>query len=259
METKGTKQADTSDGSLKQRLMTNVEAEAYLRTGQPVRLNNPLEFWFMQNNKLFVFTKEDKIFEPRAIEHYGQNDWQPFFLDAPYGIRFIKALRVQIDEIYQSVDVKIGASRELSLAKTELQLAFMHLGLVLARIDAENPYPQSMNPESPAIEKHADKWDGETKEAAVESGEGLNEDRLTGQTRIVKEFRLRIDIFYKSFSWFCENDLKSKIIYNYNALHYPPIMVDQHLVNAKLWLGQQLNNIRIEQEKLTTNKDQEGV
>lgn len=48
------------------------------------------------------------------------------------------------------------ASRERSIAITKIQEAIMWLGMDLKDLGAPNPYPQSYNPQSPAIEPTAD-------------------------------------------------------------------------------------------------------
>lgn len=48
------------------------------------------------------------------------------------------------------------AGRELALSITNYQLGAMWLGKLLGLLGSQNPYPESRNPESPVIEKHAD-------------------------------------------------------------------------------------------------------
>lgn len=56
-----------------------------------------------------------------------------------------KQLRKDIDEKIQQVKT-LPASRERSLAITKLQEAVMWLGMDLKRLNEENPYPSSKDP-----------------------------------------------------------------------------------------------------------------
>ena len=73
----------------------------------------------------------------------------------------MKCLRRDLDEKIQRLKL-LPKSREVSLAITKAQEAVMWLGMELKRINeenpgaAENPYPESKNPESLKIEKTAD-------------------------------------------------------------------------------------------------------
>ncbi len=70
-------------------------------------------------------------------------------------VRSDKELRKELDETLQKLK-GIYASRERSLAITKIQEAIMWLGMDLKRLGEENPYPESMNPESLKIEPTAD-------------------------------------------------------------------------------------------------------
>ena len=66
-----------------------------------------------------------------------------------------KECRVEIDNVLQKVK-SLQPSRERSLAITKLQEGIMWLGMDLKRLNAENPYPDSMNPENANVEPTAD-------------------------------------------------------------------------------------------------------
>lgn len=65
-----------------------------------------------------------------------------------------KQLRVGIDTHLQHLK-KQTPSRERALAITKLQEAIMWLGMDLKRLDAPDPYPESMNP-NPVVHPTAD-------------------------------------------------------------------------------------------------------
>ena len=79
-----------------------------------------------------------------------------------------KQFRQDLDAVLQQIREKsetccrgARSSRERSLAMTKLQEAIMWLGMDLKAmreegIGGENPYPESYNPASPAIEPPAD-------------------------------------------------------------------------------------------------------
>ena len=67
----------------------------------------------------------------------------------------IKQLRKDIDEIIQRVR-SLESCRETSIVITKLQEAVMWLGMDLKRLNQDDPYPESKNPESLRIEPTAD-------------------------------------------------------------------------------------------------------
>lgn len=66
-----------------------------------------------------------------------------------------KECRVAIDVVLQKVKA-LPESRERSLSITKLQEGIMWLGMDLKRLNAENPYPDSMNPNNTKVEPTAD-------------------------------------------------------------------------------------------------------
>jgi len=75
-------------------------------------------------------------------------------------ISTIKGWRRQIFEIETEIKNTVKSqpsAREVALAYTNLQQVRHWLGEVLAELGDENPYPESMNPESLVIEPTADK------------------------------------------------------------------------------------------------------
>ncbi len=76
----------------------------------------------------------------------------------------IKELRVKISTLENSCtiselsgDSKIVAAAEITLAWRQLQRSKMWLGKVLQSLNVATPYPESENPNSPKIEKQAEK------------------------------------------------------------------------------------------------------
>ncbi len=100
---------------------------------------------------------------------------EPQTQTVPPAVAETKQLRKLLDEVLQRLKMANGdhakgtapvpiyrRSRERSLAVTKLQEAIMWLGMDLKSINeespgaAENPYPESYNPDSPKIEPTAD-------------------------------------------------------------------------------------------------------
>jgi hypothetical protein len=84
-------------------------------------------------------------------------------------VRKTKQWRKDLDSILQSIKDNsdrnrgmspdgdtIRSSKERSLAITKLQEAIMWLGMDLKDMHEPNPYPESLNPDSPIIEPTAD-------------------------------------------------------------------------------------------------------
>lgn len=76
-------------------------------------------------------------------------------IDVLKEIKNTKQLRKDIDEAIQRVKA-LNQSRETSLVITKLQEGIMWLGMNLKRLGANNPYPQSYNPENTSVEHTAD-------------------------------------------------------------------------------------------------------
>ena len=70
-------------------------------------------------------------------------------------IKDTKQLRKDIDEVIQRVKA-LRQCRETSLVITKLQESVMWLGMNLKHLGANNPYPQSYNPENTTVEPTAD-------------------------------------------------------------------------------------------------------
>jgi len=67
-----------------------------------------------------------------------------------------KTYRKHLDAVLQEIKGSPRKSRERSLAITKIQEGIMWLGMDLKAQNEPNPYPESKNPDSPAIEPTAD-------------------------------------------------------------------------------------------------------
>lgn len=139
----------------------------------------------------------------------------------------IKTTRTEIDALLE-VLTGYQESREYYKGYDCLQTGFMRLGKVLGMLGAANPYPESTNIKSAAIEPPADKAS-----AILELPEG---DEIVR----VKFFRERIDHHI------------SNLLTHFNAYwkecstgipHEALVAIDA-LQDSKMWFGQVLNNIR---------------
>lgn len=201
-------------------------------------------FWFTAGNETLVFTKEDMILNTPHYEEFGsRKDYEGVNFNTDEGrelaIKFIKAVRVRTDAIRSELSQRLQGNREIASASTSLQLAFMWMGLILNEIGAANPYPKSMDIKSPVIEKHQDLAEIARVNILIENFNDLDE------TGVVKALRVEIqrtaDILINFAQWSVPRHTKN--------FSYPPQMaIDKSLTEAKFWLGQQLNNIRIRQE-----------
>ncbi len=227
--------------------LTFEQAQQYLSEGRPVKLPEWGGFWFAIGNeghrKIFVFTKEGEILDTPDYETYGtRNDWTTVIATGEGGwpeimIPFVKALRRQIDAIRDIVE--LSKNREKSLASTALQLGFMWLGLYLGELGNANPYPKSMDPASPTIEKHADKAEGHPMQYIKE----LYGDDYTAQIKALRaETQTATDMIL-----FIAQYLPTGRMPQYVAV--------DRLIEAKLWLGQELNNIRLRSLELEEKND----
>lgn len=72
------------------------------------------------------------------------------------GILETKQFRKDLDSILQGIKTSDRKSRERSIVITKLQEAIMWLGMDLKELGAQNPYPNSYNPENLIVDPTAD-------------------------------------------------------------------------------------------------------
>ena len=211
------------------------EALIRLKEGSLVKLPEWEGFWFPVGGKIWVFTKDGEILDTPDHETFGvRNDWTQV-VGPEILTHFIKTVRVRIDSIMNHIKADVTPSREASLAYTAAQLGFMFLGLHLGALGAANPYPKSTDPSSPVIEKHADKADQYTDYL------GKNAMIFPDETAKVKFLRLELQNHLDFITAVCKETSSQGPFYWAVAL--------DKLIEAKLWLGQCLNNIRVASEQ----------
>lgn len=150
----------------------------------------------------------------------------------------IKEKRVLIDALIITIGNRFG-SRECALAKTELQKATMFFGKVLGDLSVANPYPESKDPKSSKIEVRADQATG---------GLVIDEEITSDQTALVKYLRGYIGDNIVAFTKTLAAGKEDKA----DDLNRHIDQVLSHLEEAIMWLGQELNNIRLQQERMDT-------
>lgn len=142
-------------------------------------------------------------------------------------------MKEQIKESRQRIDALLDVlklhrhNREYVMAYDSLQLGFMRLGLLLGHIGAKYPYPESMDAESPVIEAPTDK-----------AKSVLELPDLPKEVGFVKFIRLQIDSEIGALEIAFKEYFKE-----YSPGHEALIALDS-LRESKMWMGQQLNNIR---------------
>lgn len=136
----------------------------------------------------------------------------------------VKQVRMFVDNlIIQSKEIK--PSRETSLAYTNMQRGFMWLGKVLQGLDQPNPYPESTNIHSPKIEERTD----QAKDSPIlfEGCPFIDGD----QTASIKWFRNQLDSVINQIDFgYCNRAADN---------------AEDAFAEAKMWYGQELNNIRL--------------
>lgn len=200
-------------------------------------------FWFKYGNEVFVFTKDNLLSNTPDYEHFGdRDDWEAIQNSSYYHFdlskRFIKAMRVRLDEIYQRFDA-LPKSREVASAKTGVQTAFMFLGLELAYLGSVNPYPESMNPANTVIENPQDKWDA--KHSILTTEHVLEEKQIefTKWLRLELQFTMDAIKAYRDFFRPTRNNGSFP-----RAINLETAIIE--VTKGKLWAGQQLNNFNEE-------------
>lgn len=137
--------------------------------------------------------------------------------------KFIKDKRREVDSILLTLQPRLD-SRELSLAYTSLQLAQMWMGKLLGDIGTEYPYREGANVKSSIIDDRAD--------------QAAQPIPLTiGRVFAVKELREFISLIQAQI---VELDVNQELFDRIKIIY-------EHLQTAKMWLGQELNNIKLRQ------------
>lgn len=147
----------------------------------------------------------------------------------------ITGFRLRMDMFINSIPFLLG-SREVSLAHTHCQRAFMWLGKALGAAGSETPYKEANNPQSKTIEPTADH--GQT--SLINA---LWEDLEPTQTARVKSFRGLIATHVAEFKeWRKSSETAGKEYDMYLDQHFLAIQ------EVSMWLGWELARIKKIQE-----------
>lgn len=204
-------------------------------------------FWAKAHKTTYVFTRDGQLLKTPHIDVFGErSDHQQIDLAGPYGNilskRFIKSVRVLLDQIHQEAEV-FPHGREIAIVKTSVQNAFMALGNELGRIKDKSPYPESFDPTSTKIEDHDDKYKGEIKP--------FNEQY---EVTVVKDLRVRLSDIQNVLSiYFGSVDLGYTELFELN----PAIPFMIAIQDAKNWLGQRLHIIKQKEDAIAEEKSRE--
>lgn len=130
----------------------------------------------------------------------------------------------------------LNPSREISLAHTQLQRAFMWQGKALGAAGGETPYKESLNAKSPIIEPTADHLDNNNLTARWDLIE-------TTQTARVKDFRGLIVDIVKWFKDFIKNSESAGPDHDLYLLQSRLALEE-----ANMWFGWELARIKKDKE-----------
>lgn len=139
----------------------------------------------------------------------------------------VRNWRIVIDGFISAVDTQFLPSREVSLCKTSLQKAKAWLGESLKAIGTKNPYPNSTNPENKTIEPQA------------EHGLSNHVSYTVYGTQVERVKAIRQDI---------QNLLDEMSKGEYGIGYKQKEVSEQNLIEAKHWMGWELDRIRQEME-----------
>lgn len=157
----------------------------------------------------------------------------------------IKETRVQIDQMLQKVKIIPQPNRETALCYTAMQKGFMYLGLLLGAIGEANPYPESSDPQSKRIEEPTDKY------IAIPIDINTWSDRIAAIKQLRSDVQGAVDTI-RSFKVALVNAPATDVSMTADHIDkiFPILSTAMYsMVDAKLWLGQELNNIHEQQKK----------
>ena len=149
----------------------------------------------------------------------------------------IRYIRLQVDLTYNSCHL-VNRSAEIVKAMNSLLIAKAWMGKMLQALNQTNPYPESHNPKSPTIEKA-------TEETTNNLLSVFESEEVNTQTGRVKYLRSMISETVNTTRIL----ISGKDGYNTDKKMKPfeamyPYFALQHLEEAKMWLGWELNFIR---------------
>jgi hypothetical protein len=155
----------------------------------------------------------------------------------------IRELRLTVDKFINSTS-GLNPSREVSLCHTSLQRSKAWLGEVLRELGSKNPYPDSTNPQNSKIEPQA-----EHKLDTIWSGPATMEGT---QTAHVKFFRQEIGLYQSKFD--IMNDENPAMFGSSRWGWEYWIKSREAMIEAKHWLGWELDRIRKQKEGTTESE-----
>ncbi len=163
---------------------------------------------------------------------------------------YIREQRLAIDKIYNSFGL-IHSSAEITLAKRCVELSKMWFGEVLGIMNETNPYPESSNPENKVIEAQADHTENTFHRKFIETESRLScslED-LPDLTKVsrVKSLREELVNMFNSIEKQAPDFVSST-----GYMHQFFKKGAYKLIEAKMWLGRELNRIREEKQATQT-------
>lgn len=148
----------------------------------------------------------------------------------------ITGFRLRLD-MYINSTVYLRPSREVSLAHTHLQRAFMWLGKAQGATGSESPYKESFNHKTSAIEPTADHSPSSLMNALWDMEE------YGTHTARVKSFRSLISDHVKEFKTFVKTSESAGADYDM-YLNESRLAAEE----ASMWLGWELANIKKQQD-----------
>jgi len=201
-------------------------------------------FWARIFGTVYVFTKDNEILNTPHFDVYGsREDWDGIEQKGryPLQVRFLKMQRVRLDKILIVLDqADVPKNRETASAKTAVQLAFMWMGKLLGDMGESNPYPESFNSANNQIEKRTDTAADNPQIELLEPMGGL------GKVELIKALRAEVSHSINLFASLRKNSL---FHFKNELMLYPSDMAAiKSLQESNFWLGQQLNNYRLEAE-----------
>jgi len=145
----------------------------------------------------------------------------------PFTEQTVRDWRFEIDGLIDAVKFELSPSREVSLCHTSLQKAKAWLGETLKAIGTANPYPNSSDPTNKTIEPQAEHGD---------------------QTRVVlTQYPTQLERV-KAMRSTIQGRIDSLQSRPYGMGYIEKETATKNLIEAKHWLGWELDRIKTEQE-----------
>lgn len=159
----------------------------------------------------------------------------------------VTLIRLKLSKIEKGIS-QLMPSREMALAKTNLQESSMFLGLVLGDLGQETPYPKSDDKTSVVIETRAD---------VTEDDYNFDSNDYVAMVKEIRsDIATELDVLKEGYLT-AHKTILAPGKEPFFATHYVSALT--HLEKSKMWLGMCLNDYKLRKDKSIADTEAKKV